>query len=461
MKRHAVAAIVMAAVVCQAAAQQSTGDVLANLAQRMADALVTVRIDYEDETGARSIIGIGTCIDESGVFMTLAIDERSPLNAIKKIELIRPGKPSESFEGKLLGVDAATNLGFVRAEGSHKWTAVQFSRSADLSVGQQVYSAGILVGRGTAPLCVASGYISAILRAPEKLAYVSGGKLTGVGSPVFSADGLAIGLVGRQMYMTYIMTTAQGSSTAGLEGRQEASFFTPVDEFVYVLENIPQDGKVRRLPWLGVGKFDEVQPEYAELIGLNQPGIMVDQVVPGHPADRAGMKNRDIIIAMNGEPIEDLGTPDLTAQQFARKLAKLKIGQTIELTVMRGSQKLQLRPTLAATPQLPSEANRYYLRALGILVRDKVALDRFIEKSQASEQSGVWVLRIARGSPAEAAGLQSRDMICRVNGQSVGSVDQFRQVMENTLIANPSAPVTFEIYRGNQPQQITVRPPTR
>jgi len=461
MRIRSAMVLVLLAVCPAARAQGTVQEALADVARTAEKSLAMVEVQFEDETGEQRLVGVAVCIDASGVFMTHSMDERAAVETIQSIKLFPPGSSKEATPARLLGIDAATNLTFVKAERPGSWQAVQFSRRADLSVGQPVVSAGLMIGRGSRPVNVGLAYVSCSVRAPEQFDLVTGGRLTRIGSPVFTLDGRAVGLVGRQLFLEYRMMTPQGQARTPLAPQQQTCFFTPVDEFAYVLERIPSDGKVRRLPWLGIGKFEQVRPEYAEILGLDRPGIMIEQILPGHPGDKAGLEERDVILAMNGQPVEDLGTPEFTTGAFLRRIARMEIGQTVTLSVLRDTETQTVRVTLAPTPELPSEAQRYYVRQIGLLVREKVALDRFLEKGAAAQDEGLLVVNVARGSPAEQAQLQSDDLITQVNGQAATTVDKFRRVVEDALVADPTAPLNFQVRRGTQTLQLGVAPVAR
>ncbi len=457
MRRRILTAVLILGCAGPIAAQGDTEKAMKDIADRTANAIVAVQVNLEEESGARTTSGIGVCVDAKGVFMTMVIDERTDLSAIRSIELLGPGMSSKGVKAELMGVDAGTNLAFVKTTEPGNWSAVQFAPTAEVSVGQRVVSAGLLITRGGRVLNVGVAYVSCVIRAPEKLISVTGGKLTSIGSPVFAADGRAVGMVLRQRFMDYRMITGNRTIQAPLESRQETAFFTAADEFAYVLQKIPTDGRVRRVPWLGVGTFEVVQEEYAAILGLDRPGVMVDQVIPGQPADKAGLRDRDIILEVNGKAIEG-GSPDLIVPWLARTIVRLDIGETVALTILRGTQTSTIKVTLSGRPKLPSEAKRYYAPQLGMLVREKVPLDQYIDKSSAADQPGLFVARVLANSPAMAAGLEKKDLIMEVNGQKVTTVASFRQIIENALVGNPSAPIRMTLRRGSQTLEVNVKP---
>ena len=444
-----------------ASAQTDVSKVLADTSRRVTGALAVVRYKITDETGERTAAGQAVCIDAKGVFMTTALDPGVPVAQLKDLELLPAGAPRKTIKAKLLGIDPGTRLGFVQAIESYPWKAVAFQASSNVTPGQQVLSGGVMMNDPSFTPCLGVAYVSALLRVPGRLVFVTGGKLTPICSPVFTTDGRAVGIVGAQMYLSYQTATQRGAAALRLRGQQETAFFTPVEEFIHVLQNIPRAGKVRRPAWLGVGKYEPVNEETAKLMKLEQTGIMLDQVIPDYPAEAAGLKNRDVVVGLNGKPIEELATPSLTVQQFAQTLLRLKVGETVELSVRSGSAARKVAIKLVAMPTTPNEAKRLFSRELGFIIREKVTLDQHLDKGPTASMPGMIVVAVARNSPAEGDGLQQGDLVIKLNDTDVSTVVRFKEILEATIKADPTAPLSFLVQRGNQAQTIKIRAPGR
>jgi S1-C subfamily serine protease len=457
MKRWVALGLVLLAA-CPTVAQADTPKLLQGLVARTSGALVAVRYTIQMETGKRQVMGQGICIEASGVFLTTALDPRLDVDMLKEFELIPPGVDPKPIKAKLLSVDAWTGLGFVQATEPRKWQVVEFSKSSNVKIGQQIASVGLLMGDPSRPVYVGTAYASTRLRVPGELIYVTAGRLTGACSPVFTTDGRAVGIVGRQLFLGYQTPSRRGLVPIQLRSQQESAFFTPVEEFVHALTKIPNDGQVGRLPWLGVNKFVAVTKDLADILKLTQPAVKVDDVIPDQPAAKAGLSNRDIIIEVSGRPLERLATPDLTVRNFVRQLMRMPVGTKLALTVLSGREKKTVTATLGVMPMRPSEAKRYFNRALGLLVREKVMLDEYLDKTPTADVPGLVVLGMAQGSPCVAAGMKTNDVITNVNNQPVKTVEIFRQLVERSLATSATAPINFLVRRGAQALVITVKP---
>jgi serine protease Do len=175
---------------------------------------------------------------------------------------------------------------------------------------------------------------------------------------------------------------------------------------------------------------------------------------------KAGLANRDIIVEVDGKPMEKLATPELTVRNFVRKIMRMRSGEALKLKVLSGQKTKDVTVTLADMPTRPSEAKQYFNRALGLLVREKVMLDDFLEKSDSAKVPGLIVLGMVKASPAAVAGLNGGDVITNVNNQPVRTCDVFQQIVEKSLAASRTAPISFLVRRDEQAQVITVKPGT-
>ena len=446
-----------------AANAQDSGKIAA-VHKKVAGALAIVRYKYVDDTGSRTISGLGICIDNGGgkfgTFMTLAMDARLPEENLKDFEVVIPGVKGDSLKAALLGVDSVTGIGFVRATEERNWPVVTFLAQSNAKIGQEVVSVGALTADLGHAICIGFGRISSMVRVPGKLVYVSGGNLTGIGSPVFDLDGRAIGIVGRQqLFLSYQTATQRGPAPLPLKGVQQTSFFLPVEEFVDALMRIGDLKEKRRLPWMGVLRFDGVEPSLAELVGLKVPGVSLGQIVPDSPAAKAGLKERDIIVKLNGKPLEQLATPDLTARNFVRNMLRMKPGAQVTLTIYREKKMLPdpITVKLEPMPLRPSEAKRLFAMELGVGMREKVPMDYHLDPGATANVKGMVVIQLQRDGPAHRAGVKVGDLVTSVNEHYVTTVDDVKKAVKQAVDDKTKATVKLLVRRGDKALPILVQ----
>jgi S1-C subfamily serine protease len=294
-------------------------------------------------------------------------------------------------------------------------------------------------------------YVSARLRVPGPMAYVTGGNLTNIGSPVFSADGVAVGIVLQQLPNAVTLSGEGGKGSVLLSGQRENSCFIPVEDFANVLKNPPAPGK--RMTWIGIrfGKYAE------DVVPLGVPAVKADKVYADSPAAKAGIKDGETVIALNDQPIEKLSTPDLMVQNFTRLIGRLPAGTKITLTLHRVPKDEKVELTTEAIPTTPAEAKKFISQTLGFVVRNKVPLDAALDTSATSKIAGVYLVGVAQKSPAETAGLKAGNeytLIVSVNGKPVKDVDEFKKFAEET----PAKPLNLLVQKGDQHETVTIAP---
>jgi serine protease Do len=460
MKRFCVSVLAMVACLASVAKADEADKFLASISAASQNALAFMSCTLEDETsgGKMPLAGQAICINaEQGLFMTLALDARLKPEMLKEFILVPPGQFDKKVKAELVGIDPETGIGFVRATEKYDWKAVSFVSEAKINPGQKVASVGLLAGdAGNVPY-LGLAYVSTLLRVPERLYYVTGGKLTAVGSPVFTEDGKAVGIIARQLPLGYSMATRQGPTGIELVGRQETSFFLPVEEFAHVLKNIPTPGKPKRLGWIGVLRFDPVTPgDYPKT------ALRADQIIPEMPADKAGLKARDVVVGIDGKDIEKLATPELTVSNFVRQLLRYPVDGTVKLTIMRGTETTpkEIAIKVGELPKRPDEAPRTIdPYKLGVLVREKVDLDQYLDPNPTRDVQGVIVLAVAPDRSAQKAGLQAGDVIQSVDAEKVKTVASLKAALEK---AGWNKSVTLMIARGDKSNvAVTVQIPTQ
>ena len=165
------------------------------------------------------------------------------------------------------------------------------------------------------------------------------------GGPLLNARGEVIGI-------NTLIATGGAEQSAGI------GFAIPINAAKAALNDLVQYGHMRR-PSLGVRTIP-VTPELAQEIGLSADyGLLISQVVPGGPADRAGLRGGseraylgNTQVMLGGDLIVGLDDTSIETQQdLARVMNQHKAGDKVTLTIYRGKRKMQVRVTLGEAPQ--------------------------------------------------------------------------------------------------------------
>ena len=400
-------------------------------------------------------VGTAICVNASKrIFLTLDIPTMVPRDQLKDFVLIVPGNQKKQIKAKLLNVDGETGVGFLQADEGYKWSELRFPLRSNLRLGQRVLSVGLLGGQfGNTPYFT-EAKVSAVVRVPGQHVFVASGELASFSSPVLSEDGKPIGVVGGGVPLTYRMLLGGRWVDVGLYGRQLTRFFVPVEEFAGL---IPTRGRPGRMPWLGVVRYLAPQPGQA-IKGLNEgtAAVILGQIIPNSPAAKVGLRQGDVVIAMNDKPLERLATPALTVAQFKRQITRLQSNERITLTVLRNGNEQVFQVKLEPVPTRPFEAERYYNNRLGIAVRDLVIWDRYVGRTKPLLEKGVLLEKVRRDSPADKAGLRPGDLIIAINNTPVKAVSWLKGSLDRLTADSSTEPINFVLWRGDRPQSVRV-----
>jgi S1-C subfamily serine protease len=178
-------------------------------------------------------------------------------------------------------------------------------------------------------------------------------------------------------------------------------------------------------PYIGAS-FETVTPQIAESLAMQRPtGALVSSVVEGGPAALAGLKPGDVVLALNGAPIEHVDA-------LGYRLATQPLDSTAELTVLSQGTERTIEIGLIRAPEGAS-AHSVTIRGRSPFAGAKVAelSPRLAQKlGLPTDETGVTIIDIDRNSPAAGLGLQARDIVREVNGETIESADRLKQVAE-------------------------------
>lgn len=233
----------------------------------------------------------------------------------------------QRLQATVLGSDPMTDIALLKVEASADLPAVRFGTSAQIRPGDEVVAVGNPFGLGGT---VTSGIVSATSRNIQSGPYddfiqtdaaINRGNS---GGPLFNNAGEVIGV------NTAIFSPDGGSVGIG--------FAVPSDLVQSIVADLQDDGSVTR-GWLGV-RIKPMPPEIAQVLGYDAPrGAMIEAVTPESPADRAQLRQGDIILSFNGTPIDELR--DLT-----RAVAETAPQQNAEIVVLHKGNKVTRQVTV-------------------------------------------------------------------------------------------------------------------
>lgn len=436
---------------------------LKKLYDRVTPSLVAVQYVWESELGRRELVGSGVVVGDDGLVMTSMglFDMRIPDAQMKEFKILVPSQEheAEEIEAVFQGRDERTLTAFVKPKSPQKWPVLKFD-DAKVDVGDSIISVGLLSKNAAYKTYLTRGTVSSIMRGELPQVLVVGGNLGSVGSPVFNGDAKAIGFVNTQPGQSPFINDPR-EALASLAN--PPLFFVPTWDLIQSIQDPPVAGKQLALPWLGVPQqaMGGLNKDVAESMGLkDQPAIEVGDVISGSPADKAGLKAGNIIVKVNGDPIERADEPSELPSILGRKIRRMKVGDTVTVSVLTAKDQ-PLKDIKVKLEERPSGANlaeRFYAEDLGFGVRAITFMDTYVRKLT-PDAKGVIISTIKPQSSAFAAKLQGNDLITEMNGKAVENLAEFKKQYEAVRKDKPREALVLVVLREGTTQTIRIEPP--
>ncbi|HPC83501.1 MAG TPA: Do family serine endopeptidase [Thermoanaerobaculaceae bacterium] len=344
----------------------------------------------------------------------LALTNNHVIEGADKIK-VRLADDTE-LNAKVVGRDPATDLALIQAEGKGPFTFLPLGDSEALRVGEWVMAAGnprrlshtITVG-------VVSAKGRTIGLSPETSSFEN-----------FIQTDAAINLGNSGGPLVNLRGEVVGINTAIDASGQNIGFAVPINTARLILDQLRNKGKVVR-GFLGV-KIRNLDEDAREAFGLpSRAGALVSDVDSGGPADKAGLRKGDVIVAIKGQPVKE-------TRQVIDTISGMAPGTRVEIEVMRDGKPRTLTATLGERPSGSEPAGPAEEPAstavgkLGLQVEDLTPQLRRMF-GLGSEVEGVVITKVTDLSPADDKGLRPGDVVLQVNGKDVDSVATFRKAL--------------------------------
>jgi serine protease Do len=390
----------------------------------------TVAVEYVTETEfeRRPTIAYGTVVDSAGTIIlpSSAIDLRVSPKQIRDFKIYLPGEP-EGTPAQYLGRDAFTGWHFVRASPAILSRLVPVTTFAvpgtppEPDLAEEVWGIGLRNKDEDFTPYILQSHVALIQSLPQRTA-IAQQEVAGPGLPVFDRDGRFIGLAASSFGQTFLEFSGseRGGSPIMLVNLEESSAFLVASEVLPYLGRVPKNVYGRPLAWLGAYGLEPMDREVATFLKLeSQSGAVVSEVLEGSPAEKSGMKARDIILGADGKPLPRFKPDRVVVDYVDRLIADHAPGDTMTLSVLRGSTRVELRATLVEEPRLVREADRKYFEKIGFTAREFVYGDAIARHSRVSELSGIVAHLVRPNSPADIAGLRPDDWVKEIDGTEI------------------------------------------
>ena len=314
----------------------------------------------------------------------------------------------KEYNGKVVGRDPKTDLALVKIDGASDLHPLKLGNSDDLKVGswvlavgspfglEQTVTAGIVSAKGRV---IGSGPYDSFIQTD---ASINPGNS---GGPLVNMNGEVVGI-----------------NTAILAEGRGIGFAIPINMAKEISSQLQEKGHVTR-GWLGVS-IQGITPELAKSLGLKEnKGALVAQVVPGSPAEKAGIEQGDVIVGFDGKDVAD-------SKDLPRIVATTPVGKEVSVKLLRDGKVMDRQVKVGEMEEKGAKVSRSPTsnKSLGITVQNLTP--EIAKQLGVKKETGVVVTGIEPGSPAEEAGIQTGDVIQQVNRKPVKNVDDFVQKVD-------------------------------
>jgi len=193
--------------------------------------------------------------------------------------------------------------------------------------------------------------------------------------------------------------------------------------------------------WFGV-MFQALAPDLAEHMGISAGGgVVLSRVIPGSPADSAGLEGLDILVELDGQRIAVLAESDTAG--FARRVRGYQAGTEVTFTREQpGGERNEVTLRLAESPLTELHARRLNDKNFELTVRE-LTLDTRLSHRLSPTATGVVVDGVTRAGWAGLAGLRRGQIIQRINEYEISDVDSFRDAIEAIRTNRPDKVLFF------------------
>jgi serine protease Do len=382
--------------------------------------------DLPEREFKQKSLGSGFIISSDGYIFTNN-------HVVEKADKIRVKLSNgKEYDAVIKGQDANTDIALIKINPpENALPVVKLGNSDKLRVGDWVFAIGNPFGLEQT---VTAGIVSAKGRVIGSGPYdnfiqtdasINPGNS---GGPLFNLEGEVVGI------NTAIVAQAQG-----------IGFTIPINTAKNLLDDLKTKGKVVR-GWLGVAVQD-ITPEIADNLKLKEAkGALVGNVIKGEPAEKAGIKTGDIIIAVDGQNIQD-------THELLRTVAVIPVGKQVSVTVLRDGREKKITVAVGERKEMKDLARKVQPSdKLGMTVQE--ITPELAAHFGLSEKAGVVITQVKEGSPAEEAGLRTQDILLQINKIRISSLKDYQ---EEIAKPGPEETLLILVKRGETSFYLTMR----
>lgn len=370
-------------------------------------------------------LGSGVVVRENGIIIT----NNHVVEGADEITVVMSNR--KEYDAKLVLADPRTDLAILKIDtGGDPLQILQLEDSDSIEVGDIVLAIGNPFGVGQS---VSSGIVSATSRTRKGINDLGFFIQTDAAVNPGNSGGALVGLDGKLIGINTSIISRSGASNG-------IGFAVPANMVRTVIRAALHEGELAR-PWLGV-KGQDLTSALANALALDRAGgVLVNEIYPGSPADKADLKNGDVILAVDQKEVLDQGALNY-------RVATKEKDETIKLVLWREGRITYADVTLSMPPEDPPRAiteldGRHIFQGVTVLnlspkANEELQIDVF--------KKGVMVAAVGRSTPTRRYGfVRPRDVFLSMNGEVINTVSDLTEALNRDL-----SDYTYDINRGGQ-----------
>jgi len=385
-------------------------------------------------------LGSGVIVSEDGYIVT----NNHVIEKAQEIKVLLSNKMD--YKAKLIGADPKTDLAVIKID-VKGLTPLPWGDSNKLNVGEIVFAIGSPFALNQT---VTVGVISAVGRANVGIADYEDFIQTDAAINPGNSGGALINALGELIGIN----TAILSRTGGYQG---IGFAVPSSMAKQVMDSLLKYKKVVR-GWLGVS-IQEVTSDLAEEFGVKDlKGSLVSGVLKGSPAEKAGIRQGDVILQYNGKLVEDTG-------HLRNMVSQTPINTKVKVKLLRNKKEVVVEVVIAELPQKLAESSsreneseendEEESNALAGLVVRELTPDLARHFGFEENEKGVVVVKMEAGSKLFEAGIRPGDIILQINQKNIASLEDYKKIAPKIKAKER---LLLLLRRKGQDLFVTVRP---
>lgn len=352
--------------------------------------------DFFSREYQRTSLGSGVIVDGKNGYI---VTNHHVVAGASEIKVIASNQ--KEYVGRSLGSDPRSDLAVIKIDSEETLPEAKLGDSDDLMIGETVIAIGNPFGLTHT---VTTGVVSALdrsVRAEDRVyrhfiqtdASINPGNS---GGPLLNIDGDVIGI-----------------NTAIYQKAQGIGFAIPINKAERIVRELLRAGEVRP-PWIGLD-LQELTGELRAHLGVPEEkrGVLVSDVYQDSPAVRAGIKRGDVIVSLEGFPVD-------TPEEYHQALGEYTASERLTFKIIRKGKEMDL-PVDASPFPLELSPELFY-RRLGIKVAGR----------RRKGQAGIVIEEVRPDSEASRVGLESGDVILQINNQAMTGMDDFKEAVSRS-----------------------------